>query len=98
MGEVFIPDPLFNSRRLRKIYTRPDPVFRGVSGPVLGDCHTQTVVNSEAADIVRMFNSAFDGGAAQAAPTTRSHEERNLLNAAFTRRSPMVTISRVATT
>ena len=64
-GEGVIPDPLFNSQYLHEIYTRADPEYTGrVSVPVLWDQHTQTIVNNESADIVRMFNSAFDAAGA----------------------------------
>ena len=61
-GEGVIPDPLFNSRALHELYTRADPHYTGrVTVPVLWDQHTQTIVNNESAEIIRMFNSAFDG-------------------------------------
>jgi putative glutathione S-transferase len=64
-GEGVIPDPLFNSVYLHEIYTRADPEYSGrVSVPVLWDQHTQTIVNNESAEIIRMFNSAFDGAGA----------------------------------
>ncbi len=60
-GEGVIPDPLFNCRHLHEIYTRADQTYSGrVNVPVLWDRHTQAIVNNESADIVRMFNSAFD--------------------------------------
>ena len=65
-GEGVIPDPLFNSRYLHEIYCRADPLYSGqASVPVLWDRHTQTIVNNESAEIVRMFNSAFDGAGAK---------------------------------
>ena len=61
-GEGVIPDPLFNSRYLHEIYARADPQYTGrASVPVLWDRHTQAIVNNELAEIIRMFNSAFDG-------------------------------------
>lgn len=60
-GEGVVPDPLFNSRYLHEIYTRADPSYSGrVTVPVLWDQHTQTIVNNESADIIRMLNRAFD--------------------------------------
>jgi putative glutathione S-transferase len=60
-GEGVIPDPLFNSRYLHELYTRADPGYSGrVTVPVLWDRHTQTIVNNESAEIIRMFNRAFD--------------------------------------
>ena len=60
-GEGVVPDPLFNSRYLHELYTRADPQYTGrVSVPVLWDQHTQTIVNNESSEIIRMFGSAFD--------------------------------------
>lgn len=60
-GEGVVPDRLFNSQYLHEIYTRADPEYTGrVSVPVLWDQHTQAIVNNESAEILRMFNSAFD--------------------------------------
>jgi putative glutathione S-transferase len=60
-GEGVIPDPLFNSRYLHEIYTRADAHYTGrVTVPVLWDQHTQTIVNNESSEIIRMFSSAFD--------------------------------------
>jgi putative glutathione S-transferase len=65
-GEGVIPDPLFNSRYLHEIYTRAEAHYTGrVTVPVLWDQHTQTIVNNESAEIVRMFNSAFDATGAR---------------------------------
>lgn len=65
-AEGVIPDPLFNSRFLYEVYTRADPDYTGrVSVPVLWDKHTQTIVNNESAEIIRMFNSAFDTAGAK---------------------------------
>jgi len=60
-GEGVVPDPLFNSRYLHELYTRADPHYSGrASVPVLWDRHTQTIVNNESSEIMRMFNAAFD--------------------------------------
>jgi putative glutathione S-transferase len=60
-GEGVVPDKLFNSRYLHEIYTRADPNYSGkVTVPVLWDQHTQTIVNNESAEIIRMFGRAFD--------------------------------------
>jgi putative glutathione S-transferase len=65
-GEGVIPDPLFNSRFLHEIYARADAHYNGrASVPILWDQHTQTIVNNESSEIIRMFNSAFDAVGAQ---------------------------------
>lgn len=65
-GEGVIPDPLFNSRFLYEIYARADGSYTGrATVPVLWDRHTQAIVNNESAEIIRMFNSAFDAAGAK---------------------------------
>lgn len=65
-GEGVVPDPLFNSRYLHELYTRADPHYSGrASVPVLWDRHTQTIVNNESSEIMRMFNAAFDSAGAK---------------------------------
>jgi glutathionyl-hydroquinone reductase len=65
-GEGVIPDPLYNSRYLHELYARADETYSGrASVPILWDHHTQTIVNNESADIIRMFGSAFDQAGAK---------------------------------
>jgi putative glutathione S-transferase len=60
-GEGVVPDPLYNSGFIHELYTRADGEYTGrASVPVLWDQHTQTIVNNESAEIIRMFGSAFD--------------------------------------
>ena len=60
-GPGVIADP-FGAHALHEIYTRAAPNYSGrVSVPVLWDKVGQTIVSNESADIIRMFNSAFDG-------------------------------------
>lgn len=60
-GEGVVADPLYNSTCLYELYARADETYSGrVTVPVLWDQHTQTIVNNESADIIRMFGSAFD--------------------------------------
>ncbi|MFV0385331.1 glutathione S-transferase family protein [Paracoccus sp. (in: a-proteobacteria)] len=55
-------DTLFGSRFMRDIYLRADPAASGrVTVPVLWDKAQNTIVSNESAEIIRMFNSAFDG-------------------------------------
>jgi putative glutathione S-transferase len=54
-------DPVNRARRLADIYLLADPRYSGrVSVPVLWDRKRRTMVNNESAEIIRMFNSAFD--------------------------------------
>jgi len=55
-------DMLFGADYMREIYTRADPKISGrVTVPVLWDKKRGTIVSNESAEIIRMFNSAFDG-------------------------------------
>lgn len=55
-------DPLNGTSHLHQIYTKADPHYTGrVTVPVLWDKERQTIVSNESAEIIRMFNSAFDG-------------------------------------
>jgi putative glutathione S-transferase len=55
-------DTLFGSSFMREIYQRADPsVTTRVTVPVLWDTETGRIVSNESAEIIRMFNSAFDG-------------------------------------
>jgi putative glutathione S-transferase len=56
-----IPDPNLGARTLRDVYRAADPAYSGkVTVPVLWDKQRATIVNNESAEILRMFNSAFD--------------------------------------
>jgi glutathionyl-hydroquinone reductase len=60
-GEGVIADPLFNADYAHQIYTHADAQYTGrVTVPILWDKHTQTIVNNESSEIIRMLNSAFD--------------------------------------
>ncbi len=55
-------DTLFDEPFLRNIYLRARPDTSGrVTVPVLWDKERETIVSNESAEIIRMFNSAFDG-------------------------------------
>ena len=46
---------------LHEIYIKADPNYTGrVTVPTLWDRKTQTIVNNESAEIIRMLNSEFD--------------------------------------
>ena len=55
-------DALFDSTHLHQIYTRAQPdVTTRVTVPVLWDKQQNTIVSNESSEIIRMFNSAFNG-------------------------------------
>lgn len=55
-------DRLFGSDYLREVYLRDTPDMTGrVTVPILWDKATGRIVSNESAEIIRMFNSAFDG-------------------------------------
>lgn len=68
-----VADPVMNARYLYEIYRHAQPTYSGrVTVPVLWDLQRGTIVSNESAEIIRMFNSAFDGVGARAgdyAPT-----------------------------
>ncbi len=54
-------DTLYGLPFARDIYLRADPKVSGrVTVPILWDRHRETIVSNESAEIIRMFNSAFD--------------------------------------
>ena len=55
-------DTLYGLAFARDIYTKADPKFSGrVTVPILWDKVQETIVSNESSEIIRMFNSAFDG-------------------------------------
>lgn len=55
-------DALGQLQFLHQLYTRETPDFTGrVTVPVLWDIERQRIVSNESSEIIRMFNSAFDG-------------------------------------
>jgi len=60
-------DNLYQHNFLYQLYLRAEPDYTGrVTVPVLWDKQRNTIVSNESADIMRMFNSAFDGVGARA--------------------------------
>jgi putative glutathione S-transferase len=54
-------DPLYDFKYLYQLYLKSDADYEGrVTVPVLWDKKTQTIVSNESADIIRMFNTAFN--------------------------------------
>lgn len=75
-GWVFDPDSehfrddLYGASALHEIYARAEDNYTGrVTVPVLWDKETETVVNNESSEIIRMFNGAF----ADIAPPSRDY-------------------------
>jgi putative glutathione S-transferase len=57
-----VPDAVNGADFMYEIYTAADPNYSGrVTVPVLWDKKTNTIVSNESSEIIRMFNSAFDG-------------------------------------
>lgn len=60
-------DSLYQNEYLYQLYLHADPKYTGrVTVPVLWDKQLHTIVSNESADIIRMFNSAFDAVGARA--------------------------------
>lgn len=54
-------DPLYHSEFLHQIYTKNKSDYSGrVTVPILWDKQQETIVSNESAEIIRMFNSAFN--------------------------------------
>jgi len=61
-GPCVTGDPINNAETLSQIYVAADPHYTGrATVPVLWDRARRTIVSNESAEIIRMFNSAFDG-------------------------------------
>ncbi|WP_170575509.1 glutathione S-transferase family protein [Ruegeria atlantica] len=55
-------DELYGLSYAHQIYTKADPQYSGrVTVPILWDKQKETIVSNESSEIIRMFNSAFDG-------------------------------------
>lgn len=55
------PEPLYGFKFHHQLYTRDTPDYSGrVTVPVLWDKQTESIVNNESAEILRLFNSAFN--------------------------------------
>ena len=67
-GNGVIPDPIFNASRMFQIYQHGKADYTGrVTVPVVWDKESMRLVTNESSEIIRMFNSAFDGVGADAA-------------------------------
>lgn len=57
-----VPDTVNGKSHLHEIYTLAKPDYTGrVTVPVLWDKQRRTIASNESSEIIRMFNSAFDG-------------------------------------
>ncbi|MEL0659567.1 glutathione S-transferase family protein [Psychromonas arctica] len=60
-GPGVIKDTVNHVSLVHELYTLADPTYSGrVTVPILWDKQQQTIVSNESADIIRMFNNAFD--------------------------------------
>ncbi|MGE4657513.1 MAG: glutathione S-transferase family protein [Gammaproteobacteria bacterium] len=61
-GNSVIPDTINNKMYLYEVYLEAQSDYTGrVTVPVLWDKRRNTIVSNESSEIIRMFNSAFDG-------------------------------------
>ncbi|MBI0427280.1 glutathione S-transferase family protein [Psychrobacter sp. NG27] len=61
-GEGVIADPNIHANYAYELYIKAKPDYTGrVTVPILWDKKTNTIVSNESSEIIRMFNSAFDG-------------------------------------
>ncbi|MCH8155869.1 MAG: glutathione S-transferase C-terminal domain-containing protein, partial [Proteobacteria bacterium] len=61
-GPGCTPDTANGASHLREVYLKAKPDYSGrVTVPVLWDNKRATIVSNESSEIIRMFNSAFDG-------------------------------------
>jgi putative glutathione S-transferase len=66
-GEGVIPDTVNGASCIHQLYTKANPAYSGrATVPVLWDNERSTIVSNESSEIIRMFNSAFDGVGAKA--------------------------------
>ena len=56
-----VRDPLYGFDYMYQLYLKADKTYEGrVTVPVLWDKQTETIVSNESAEIIRMFNTAFN--------------------------------------
>ncbi len=66
-GDGVVPDTENNAEFVYQVYTAAMADYSGrVTVPVLWDKKTKTIVTNESSEIIRMFNTAFDGVGATA--------------------------------
>lgn len=80
-------DPIFNAQRLSEIYLKQDACYTGrVTVPVLFDKKSQTIVNNESKEIIRMLDQEFcdfTKGAKEFFPAEACREVDNQMEAIY---------------
>lgn len=82
-GVGVIPDSVNNTTHVYELYTQALSNYTGrVTVPILWDKQQNTIVSNESADIIRMFNSAFDhlGAAPMDFYPSHLHTETDRIN------------------
>lgn len=73
-GEGVIADPVRNAAHVHELYSLAKADYTGrVTVPVLWDLQQKTIVSNESSEIIRMFNTAFDGIGASAGDYYPAH-------------------------
>ncbi|MEM6497540.1 MAG: glutathione S-transferase family protein [Pseudomonadota bacterium] len=61
-GEDVVADPIHNAKFMHQVYTAAKADYTGkVTVPTVWDKQKGTIASNESSEIIRMFNSAFDG-------------------------------------
>lgn len=85
-------DTLYQHEFLYQLYLHADPHYSGrVTVPVLWDKKNHTIVSNESAEIIRMFNTAFDALAQKRVITTHQPCKRKLTNLTAGFMTPLTT-------
>ncbi len=72
-------EPVTGAHHMHDVYSAADSNFTGrCTVPVLWDKNSGTIVNNESADIIRMFNSAFDDISGNAADYYPEHLRQSI--------------------
>jgi putative glutathione S-transferase len=82
-GDGVVADTVNGSKHMYEVYTAAMSDYSGrVTVPVLWDKKTKTIVSNESPEIIRMFNSAFDGIGAKSGDyyPEQKHVEIDALN------------------
>ncbi|SQJ93067.1 putative glutathione S-transferase [Escherichia coli] len=85
-------DTLYQNEFLYQLYLHADPHYSGrVTVPVLWDKKNHTIVSNESAEIIRMFNTAFDAWARKRVITTLQPCKQKLTNLTAGFMTPLTT-------